>query len=466
MGDPQSQEQSNRSPASSNKQRGSNYRWVIMVLAWVIIVVNYMDRTAIAYAAASIKNEFHINDAQLGGILSAFGIGYAVMTLGGGIFVDLWGARKVWSGAAIAWSAMTAAMAIAAGYWPMFLVRTMLGITEGPCFPALTRVVTDWVPVSERGRSTAFGLTAVPLASVIGAPTITALIATFGWKAMFCLLACLGIGWAFIWYAAYRDYPENSPHVSPEELATIRGGDVRLAGRSDEQIREHHLTTGKTTWAFMLFNPALMANNWAFFSFGYLLFFAISWLPEYMRKTYNLSLHDIGLMLIIPWLSAAIMLSAAGWLSDLLWRKTGSIRMARSHLIWVCQLLSALCLIAVTCVHSLTSGIIFLSLGLAFGLCPNASFYALNSDLAGDRAGTSLGLMDCFAASAAVLAPFLTGQLVYATGNFNSAIWLMVAFSLSSVVAIILFQHPDREIKKATHSEHLAALATGTVESL
>jgi ACS family hexuronate transporter-like MFS transporter len=427
--------------------RTTNYRWVVMVLAWMIIIINYMDRTAISYAAEFIKLEFHLDNARLGEILAAFGIGYAVMTLGGGIIVDLWGARKVWSGSAIAWSMMTAALAIASGYWPMFFVRTMLGITEGPCFPAMTRVVTDWLPMKERGRSTAFGLTAVPLASVIGAPLITLLIEHLGWKSMFCVLAWLGIVWAFVWYWMFRDYPENSKAVSAEELKLIRGTEVSHDGRTDDEMRAHHLSVGTTTWKFMLFNPALMANNWAFFSFGYLLFFAISWLPQYMRQTYHLSLHDIGMILVIPWLTAAIMLGAAGWLSDYLWHKTGSIRIARSHLMWVCQLLSAICLIGVVSVHSLQLGVTFLSLGLGFGLMPNASFYALNSDLAGDRAATSLGLMDCFCASAAVLAPLVTGFLVNATGNFNSAIWLMVGLSLSSVLAIALFQHPDKHLQ-------------------
>lgn len=429
-------------------QKLTNYRWVVMALAWVIIIINYMDRTAISYAAEFIKTEFHLSNAHLGQIMSAFGIGYAVMTLGGGIIVDLWGARKVWAGSAIAWSAMTACLAVSLGYWPLFIVRTLLGVTEGPCFPAMTRVVTDWLPMSERGRSTAFGLTAVPLASVIGAPLITMLIETVGWKTMFVVLAGLGIVWAFIWYAMFRDYPENSSAVSPAELDKIRGGETRRTGQSDDEIRAHHLAAGKTTWSFMLFNPALMANNWAFFSFGYLLFFAISWLPQYMRITYKLTLHDVGLILIIPWLSAAIMLGLAGWFSDYLWRKTGSIRIARSHMIWVCQLLSAICLLGVINVHSLNAGVTFLSLGLAFGLMPNAAFYALNSDLAGDRAATSLGLMDCFAASAAVLAPLVTGWMVDQTGNFNSAIYLMIALSISAVLAVFLFQHPDKDVRK------------------
>ena len=433
-------------PTVTDARGSTNFRWVVMTLAFVIIIINYMDRTAISYAMRFIKHDFGLNDQDLGYIFSAFGVGYMVMTLGGGIFVDLWGARKVWSISAVAWSVTTAALGLVTGFWPLAILRSLLGITEGPCFPALTRVVTDWLPMSERARSTAFGLAAVPLASAVGAPLITTLIGAMGWRAMFFVLGSLGVVWAVVWYYVFRDYPENSAQVSPVELKHIREGKVTVNDKTDDELRRHHLNVGKTTWKFMLFNPALMSNNYAFFSFGYLLFFAIHWLPEYFQHTYGIGLAEVGRLLMVPWMTAAIMLTAAGFLSDYLWKKTGSIRIARSHLIWSCQLLSALCLLPVVLVHSLPVAIVFLSLGLGFGLAPNASFYALNSDLAGDRAGTSLGLMDCFAATAAILAPALTGALRTATGDFNSAIGLMIGFTLTSVIAVILFQHPDKDM--------------------
>ncbi len=427
----------------------TNYRWVVMFMAFVVIVINYMDRSAISYAIGPLKKEFGLNDAQLGLIFSAFGIGYLVMTLGGGIMVDRWGARKVWSGSAIAWSIVTGLLAAVSGFWPLFVMRTMLGITEGPCFPAMTRVVTDWLPMSERARSTAFGLAAVPLASVIGAPLISHLIVSYGWQMMFFILGWLGILWSVAWYALFRDYPENSKHVSPSELAYIRqGAKSSMQGKTDDEIRSHHLDTGKTTWKFMLLNPSLLANNYAFFSFGYLLFFAINWLPGFMEQTYHVKLAHVGQLLMVPWLTAAVMLTAAGFLSDYLWRRTGSVRIARSHLIWVCQLLSGLCFIPIVLFHSLDIAMVCLSLGIGFGLMPNAAFYALNSDLAGDRAATSLGLMDCFLAAAGILAPALTGWLVTVSGNFNSAIILMIGFTLTSVLGIIIFQHPDRDMQR------------------
>lgn len=438
----------NSSQAFLRPQGKTNYRWVVVALSFIIIIINYMDRTAISYAVGPIQKEFGLNNTDYGMIAAAFGIGYTIMTLGGGIIVDLWGSRKVWAGSAVAWSLCTGLLGASNGFHALAFLRVMLGITEGPCFPAMTRAVTDWLPMAERARATAITLAAVPLASAIGAPFISHLIAQYGWRTMFAILACLGIVWAIVWWKMYRDYPQNSPKVSQAELEHIHEGQAITHGQSDDELRKHHLAAGKTTWKFILFNPSLMANNFSFFSFGYLLFFATTWLPAFLEQTYHLKVKEVGLYCIAPWLTSAVLLTVAGFMADWLWKKTGSIRKSRSHMIWICQMLSAFCFIAVTTTNSLPTVITLISLGLGFGLMPNAAFYALNSDLAKDRAGTSLGLMDCFLAAAGVLAPLLTGWMSTVTGNFNSAILLMAGLTISSSICVILFQHPDRDMVK------------------
>lgn len=432
--------------APADTKKGSNYRWVVTGLIFFITIVNYMDRSAISYAIGPLKQEFGLNDADFGFIASAFGIGYAFMTIGGGLLVDAFGARRIWSAAAVLWSTVTALLGTANGFWTLFAYRTLLGLAEGPHFPALTRAITDWLPRQERARATALGLAAVPFASVIGAPLISHLIIFLGWKAMFGVLGTLGLGWALAWYVFFRDYPENSKHVSDEELSHIREGQSVVRDKTDDELRKHDLATGTSTWRFMLLNPALMSNNYAFFAFGYLLFFAMTWLPGYLESTYHLGLKQIGFFLIAPWLTAAILLAFAGFLSDYLWKQTGSFRVARSHIIWICQLLCGLCFLPVIFVHSLPVAITFISLGVGIGLMPNACFYALNSDLARDRAATSLGIMDFFFAASGILAPALTGLLANATGSFGSAIGLLIFFTLTSVAGVYFFQHPDRPV--------------------
>lgn len=426
----------------------TSYRWVVVLLSFIIIIINYMDRSAISYAITPLKEEFGLSNTQFGTVQAAFAIGYTIMTLGGGIIVDLWGAKKCWAGAAVTWSICTGLLAACSGFAHLFFLRVMLGITEGPCFPAMTRAITDWLPQLERGRASAICLAAVPLASVIGAPLISQLVAGVGWRMMFVILASLGIVWSVFWWIMFCDYPQNSKHVSALELEHIHEGRLAAVSGSDDELRKHHLKAGKTTWKFILFNPSLIANNYSFFAFGYLLFFAVTWLPGFLEQSYHMKIKEVGLYLIAPWLTAAIFVTAAGALSDWIYRKTRSLRKSRTHLIWTTQMLSALCFLLVTTTSSLPVVITLMSLGLGFGLMPNSCYYALNSDLAKDRAATSLGLMDCFLAAAGVLAPILTGWLSEKTGNFNSAILLMSAFIFTSSILVIILQHPDRDMAK------------------
>lgn len=436
--------------AATIASRISSFRWTIIALAFVITLVNYLDRSAISYAIDPIKREFGLNNADFGYIASAFGIGYMIMTVGGGILVDRWGAHKIWSGAAVLWSTCTAAMGLAAGFWPLFLLRTTLGIAEGPHFPALTRVVADWLPASERARATSYGLAAVPFASVIGAPLLSNLIVQLGWKMTFIMLGGLGIAWSVAWLYFFRDYPENCARVSDSELMHIREGQIVDRTMSADRIRTHSHSIGGTTWRFMLLNPSLLANNLAFFSFGYMLFFAMTWLPGYFEQTYGLHLKEVGYISIAPWLTAALLIPFAGWLSDYLWLKTGSKRIARSHMIWICQLASALCLIPVVFTHDLTVAVVMISLAMGLGLMPNAAFYALNCDLAKDKAATSIGIMDCFFAASGIAAPALTGKLSEMTGGFAAAFGLLIGFTVLSVVAILVLQRPDRAVEQTS----------------
>ena len=86
---------------------------------------------------------------------------------------------------------------------------------------------------------------------------------------------------------------------------------------------------------------------------------------------------------------------------------------------------------------------IFISLGVGFGMMPNAAFYAINCDLAKDRAATSQGIMNCCSAIASIMAPALTGLIAAKTGNFAGAFALLIAFTLVSVVSVGLVQRLD-----------------------
>ena len=88
--------------------RRTRFRWVIIGLIFFITVVNYIDRSAIAYGIGDIARDlgFSQHDKAIlsGFILAAFSIGYMLTTFFGGILADRHGARVTLFWAALVWS--------------------------------------------------------------------------------------------------------------------------------------------------------------------------------------------------------------------------------------------------------------------------------------------------------------------------------------------------------------------------
>jgi nitrate/nitrite transporter NarK len=266
------------------------------------------------------------------------------------------------------------------------------------------------------------------------------LISAFGWRGMFFALTIISGIWVPLWLIFFRNEPAQSAFVSDAELKHIRGG-----VEAERDRNAGHVAHGVTDWRLLLTNRTLLANYWAFFVFGYFLFFFMTWLPNYLAQTYHLNVKEVGLFAILPWASAAILLVALGYLSDYLLARTGSLRISRSLLIGVSQLLAALAVIPIGRAHSLPVAITCITIAVAFSMGANACYYAVNVDIVPGRAATALGIMDTGFAISGFLAPAITGWVVGAFGSFQYAFLLMAGLALSSVLVVLLFHRPDQD---------------------
>jgi MFS family permease len=416
------------------------FRWIVIALLFYITVTNYIDRSAIAYAIGDIKAEIGLVPAEIGLILGAFGLGYAVTTFLGGIAVDRWGARAVMLVAAVLWTASIGMTGFAGGFLTLYIARTVLGVAEGPNFPALTGAVSQWLAPHERAIALGNTLVAVPIALAIGAPVTTQLLHTFGWRGMFFALTVLSAIWVPLWLIFFRDDPAQSRFVDDAELKHIRGGVTALRDRTAGHVRR-----GFTDWRLLLANRTLLANYWAFFVFGYFLFFFMTWLPNYLAQTYQMNIREVGLFAILPWTCAAVLLVALGYLSDYLLVRIGRLRIARSLLIGGSQLLAAIAVIPIGLTHNLTVAVVCITAAVAFSMSANAAYYAVNVDIVPERAATALGIMDTAFAISGFLAPAITGWVVGAFGSFRYAFLLMACLALSSVLVVLFFHRPDED---------------------
>ncbi|TAJ35236.1 MAG: MFS transporter, partial [Reyranella sp.] len=177
----------------------TRYRWFIVFLLFAITAINYVDRAAIAYAIPAIQRDLGLSSTDVGLVLGAFGLGYAITTLAGGFAVDRYGARAVLTVAAILWSLSIGMTGVATSVAVLYAARVLLGVSEGPNFPALTGAVSAWLSPHERATALANALLAVPLALAVGGPIVTSLLAWLDWRLTFITLFVLSAAWVPLW---------------------------------------------------------------------------------------------------------------------------------------------------------------------------------------------------------------------------------------------------------------------------
>ena len=111
-------------------QRPTRSRYLIMVMLFITVVINYLDRSNLSIAAPALKDEFGLDTVHEGLILSAFGWTYAAMQIPGGWLVDRVAPRVLYAAALILWSAATFFMGFASSFIVLFVLRLAVGALE------------------------------------------------------------------------------------------------------------------------------------------------------------------------------------------------------------------------------------------------------------------------------------------------------------------------------------------------
>src|SRR5947199_10092916 len=113
----------------------------VLILICFMYGITYIDRVNVSTAASVFKQDFHLNNAQVGLVFSAFAYPYLVFQILGGWVGDRFGARRALTVAGVIWASATLLMGVAGSLTSILLVRVMLGFGEGATFPVATRAM-------------------------------------------------------------------------------------------------------------------------------------------------------------------------------------------------------------------------------------------------------------------------------------------------------------------------------------
>ena len=419
----------------SATQKRTKTRIVILMLLSIGTMINYLDRTILGIVAPKLTSEIHIDPAMMGIVFSAFAWTYALAQIPGGMFLDRFGNKLTYALSIFFWSTFTLLQSFSVGLKSLLLLRLGLGISEAPCFPVNSRVVSKWFPQHERARATATYTVGEYIGLAAFSPLLFLILEHHGWRTLFFLTGGLGIAFTFVWWKFYHE-PHQSKTANKAELEYIG---VENTASADENIPFNWPDAKRLLCCRQIIGASLgqFAGNTT-------LVFFLTWFPTYLANERHLPWLHVGFFASWPFLAAAIGIFFGGWVSDKIIKKTNSVNISRKLPI-ISGLLLSSCIIIANWVDSNTAVIIIMSIAF-FGQGMVGLGWTLISDIAPkNMGGLTGGIFNFCANMASIITPLIIGVIISMTGNFFYA---LIYIGLTALVGVIAYVFIIGDIKR------------------
>jgi sugar phosphate permease len=283
-------------------------RWLLVAPALLLLwIIGQIDKTHISLIIADRAFLTELNLAgrhpELGGLMSAFFVGYGVAIFAWGFLVDRFGPRRCAIAGTLCWGAVLLLSSHVGGIKEYLLIRFLLGVAEGNLWPVSNALTNRWFPVREHSRVQAFWITGAPLGTAVGVPIVTALMLANGWRGALAVLSLISlIPVAFFLFVT--DWPHEHTRISERELRDIESDRTMVAATPRMSFTE--LLRSRAFW-LITFCQLTSATT---------IYTLIHWLPSYLNGLRHLPFKSMGAWITTGYLLATIATLAAGYVAD------------------------------------------------------------------------------------------------------------------------------------------------------
>lgn len=396
----------------------SSHRWKVLgagvaANASFIAAANGLPATAIWLRAA-----YHLDNAGLGLLLGALGIGTAISELPWGAAADRWGDRRVLLAGLTVTGCLLMVMALwlapSAGTVPpmmaCLLCMGLVGAAGGSVNGASGRAVMRWFGEGERGLAMSIRQTAVPLGGGLGALFLPSLAYAFGFGVVYGALAalCLASAWlTWLWLREPDGWRSTSArHAAVPIRNPLRNVDV---------------------WRLSLGIGILCAPQFAILSFA----------SVFLHDAAGVGLTGISVTLVLLQFGAMVMRIWSGRHTD---RHGNRVRWLRR-----CTVLAGITFIPLAICATGTgipAGVAMIAVivaGIAISAWHGVAYTELATRATAERAGTALGLANTIVFGVYFVTPATLPYLLERAGW--SQVWLLIGSC--AIVAWGLFPRTD-----------------------
>jgi multidrug resistance protein len=168
------------------------YPRTALILLTALNLLNYIDRSVLFAVQPLVQAEFHLTNAQVAYLTSAFLLFYMVAAPFTGPLADRYSRKVIIAIGAFFWSGLTLLTAVTHSYEALLVRHTLVGIGEASFVTIAPTFVADLFPEEKRGRILGVFYLAIPVGTALGYVLGGNLGARFGWRFPFYIAAVPG----------------------------------------------------------------------------------------------------------------------------------------------------------------------------------------------------------------------------------------------------------------------------------
>jgi MFS transporter, ACS family, 4-hydroxyphenylacetate permease len=413
------------------------FRKIFRRLMWflfILLVVSFMDRINIAFAALTMNKELGLSAAAYGMSLTVFYLAYTLCEIPSNLVLTKVGARIWIARIMITWGIASAATMFAVGMWSLYGIRALVGAAEAGFLPGILLYLTYWFPRSCRARANALFIMGIP-ATIAIASTISGFflqmngfLGLAGWRWLFLLEGVPAVILGIVCLFYLDDGPARASWLSEEEKREIAS---RL--ERDRAFEETAATQRGILSQLGSRNVVLLSV--AYFGLVTSLNANSTWVPQIVHSfVHGASFMAVGLLTALPAILTVAVMP--------LWGASSDRRNERDWHLRIAMLLAAAGWLFVILFHQPELrylGLVIVSVGSFCGLLTFWTFPASNAILSAQARPAGIALINCVGiGGGSAIGPLVVGYLKDMTGSFAAGLAYVVAMLIIGVFCIAI----------------------------
>ena len=418
----------------SRNGMATRVRYQVLAVGWSLGLLIYIQRQAFVRAVPKIQSELGFSTEQAGLLASVFLVAYGLFQVPCGLIGDRVGARHLMTILVVGWSLLTGISALV-GVLPLdatwqftllLVLRFLFGMFQAGGFPVWARVVSDWMPVTERGTAQGTVWMFSRLGGALSPFLFYWLYGFFGtWRTPLWIIGGLGLVWSAVFWCWFRNRPSEMSTVNAAELELIDSGRSTVAA-------------GPVPWLAMLTSINIWALSIMYGCVGFSGNFVTNLLPVYLTEYRHLPDNVTTWITAMPLFMGMISCGLGGFLTDWLTRRIG--RKWGRRLVPSIGLASAgLAVVSVPHVEAVwLLGLLF-SASFCFNDLMMGSAWASCADVGERYAGTVSGTMNMIGQFAGAAGMYFAGVMLQS----GRAETLFIVFGCSYALAALCWMAVD-----------------------